>query len=331
MMRLPWLRENVIVVCDEKGRESIDHWFQRDNAFGFDVAEYIVIGGEKHEVQKKLESVLNEKQYHTAIVAIDNYSINRIFFYMEFLQHHISRIIVLPRMTKLPLVNAEIFSSVNHKGLAFAIKNNLLNPVDRVFKEIFDVIVTTVLIILTSPLLLVLFTLVFFATKGKPFFKHQRIGIGGKPFFVYKFKTMRDDAALVLKELLESDPEAKQEWEREFKLKNDPRITKIGKFLRKTSLDELPQLLNVIRGEMSLIGPRPIIEDEVKKYKEYYSYFTAVKPGITGLWQISGRNDVDYDERVQLDVWYVRNWSVEMDITILIKTVVVVLNGKGSY
>ncbi|HIP58949.1 MAG TPA: undecaprenyl-phosphate galactose phosphotransferase WbaP, partial [Campylobacterales bacterium] len=121
------------------------------------------------------------------------------------------------------------------------------------------------------------------------------------------------------------------EWEREFKLKDDPRITKIGQFLRRTSLDELPQLYNVFQGKMSLVGPRPIIEDEIAKYGEYFDYFTAVKPGITGLWQVSGRNDISYEERVRLDVWYVRNWSMELDIMILVKTAAIVLARKGSY
>ena len=331
MMKFSFLRESVIVICDEKGRQNIEHWFQKDNAFGFDVDHYTMIGGKQESVTTELKKILEHHPYQTAVIAIDNYSINRVFAYMEFLQHYVTRLIVLPRMTKLPLVNAEIFSSINHKGLAFALKNNLLNPVDRVMKNSFDVIVTTLLIILFLPLLLVLFIVVSVSTKGKPFFKHQRIGVDGKTFGVYKFKTMREDAAEVLEKLLKNDPKARAEWEKDFKLKNDPRITKIGKILRKTSLDELPQLINIIKGEMSLIGPRPIIEDEVKKYKEYYRYFIAVKPGITGLWQVSGRNDIDYDERVQLDVWYVRNWSIEMDITILVKTLVVVLSGKGSY
>ena len=127
------------------------------------------------------------------------------------------------------------------------------------------------------------------------------------------------------------DIDAKEEWEADFKLKNDPRVTKVGKFLRKTSLDELPQILNVLQGKMSLVGPRPIITDEIAKYGEYFEYFKAVKPGITGLWQVSGRNDIDYDERVQLDVWYTRNWSIGLDLIILIKTFVTVLSRKGSY
>lgn len=139
------------------------------------------------------------------------------------------------------------------------------------------------------------------------------------------------DADERLELLLESCDESKEEWEKDFKLKNDPRVTKIGQFLRKTSLDELPQLWNVLKGEMSLVGPRPITEAEIQKYGEYFEYFIAVTPGITGLWQVSGRNDVEYNERVQLDVWYVRNWSVELDLQILIKTILVVLRRKGSY
>ena len=142
---------------------------------------------------------------------------------------------------------------------------------------------------------------------------------------------MHLDAQQRLFTLLATSKESKKEWQKDFKLKNDPRITKIGHFLRKTSLDELPQLINVLRGEMSLVGPRPIVYEEVKKYGEYFEYFTTVKPGITGLWQVSGRNDIEYDERVQLDVWYVRNWCIELDIQILMKTFLVVLGRKGSY
>jgi len=250
---------------------------------------------------------------------------------MEYLQHHVNRVVVLPRMAKIPLINAEVFTSVNHRGLAFSTRNNLLNPVDKTFKLLFDMLMTGVLMLLFSPVLLLLYIIVFIATKGKPVFTHERIGKDGKSFGVYKFRTMRPDADVLLEKLLQSDPAIKEEWEKEFKLKNDPRITKIGNFLRKTSLDELPQLLNVIKGEMSLVGPRPIVGDEIKKYGEYFSYFKAVKPGITGLWQISGRNDVDYDERVQLDTWYVRNWSIEQDLIILMKTIVTVLLKKGSY
>jgi undecaprenyl-phosphate galactose phosphotransferase len=130
---------------------------------------------------------------------------------------------------------------------------------------------------------------------------------------------------------LEVDPRARAEWERDFKLKDDPRITPIGDFLRRTSLDELPQLWNVLKGEMSLVGPRPIIEEEVERYGDQVGYYLETRPGITGLWQISGRNNIGYDDRVALDSWYVRNWSIWYDLVILVKTIAVVLRGKGAY
>lgn len=329
-MKYKWLREEILVLCDESGYDNIKQWFTKNNAFGFDVKQYIFIKEGKKNVEQ-IRSELDNMPYMTAVVALDNCDIQHTFYYMEYLQHHVNRVLVLPRMSKIPLINAEVFTSVNHRGLAFSTRNNLLNPVDKTFKLIFDFLMTAVLILLFAPVLTLLYILVFISTSGKPIFKHSRIGKEGKIFSVYKFRTMYPNADLLLKNLLKSDALIRNEWEQEFKLKNDPRITKIGRFLRKTSLDELPQLINVIRGEMSLVGPRPIVQDEVEKYGEYFNYFKAVKPGITGLWQISGRNDVDYDERVQLDTWYVRNWSIEQDLIILMKTIVTVLLKKGSY
>ncbi len=331
MMMFSRLREDIIVVCDRSGYENITSWLAKDNAFGYDVIKYIFIDGKQQKPRNMLSKILKTYNFQTAIVAIDDYSIQRTFYYMEYLQHQVNRVVVLPRMTKIPLINAEVFTSINHRGLAFSTRNNLLNPVDKTFKMFFDLVATTMLIILFSPILLLIYIVVFVATKGKPIFRHKRIGKGGEVFWVYKFRTMHDNADVLLKELLESDNSIREEWEKEFKLKKDPRITKVGRFLRKTSLDELPQLINVIKGEMSLVGPRPIIQEEIKNYGDYFRYFKAVKPGITGLWQISGRNDVDYDERVQLDTWYVRNWSIEQDLIILMKTIVVVLLKKGSY
>jgi undecaprenyl-phosphate galactose phosphotransferase len=142
---------------------------------------------------------------------------------------------------------------------------------------------------------------------------------------------MVPDAELVLKDLLESNPEAATEWARDFKLRDDPRVTRIGKFLRRTSLDELPQLWNVLKGEMSLVGPRPIVLEELARYGEYADCYLQSKPGITGVWQVSGRNDTSYEERVSMDAWYARNWSVWYDFVILAKTVATLFRGKGAY
>ena len=156
------------------------------------------------------------------------------------------------------------------------------------------------------------------------FFAHTRVGRHGRLFRCFKFRTMVPNAAEVLAELLARDPAARAEWARDRKLRNDPRITPIGRLLRKTSLDELPQLFNVLRGEMSLVGPRPVMPDELERYGEAQDRLSQVRPGLTGLWQISGRNDVDYERRVHLDAWYVRNWTFWYDILILFRTLLVV-------
>jgi undecaprenyl-phosphate galactose phosphotransferase len=182
-----------------------------------------------------------------------------------------------------------------------------------------------------APLMAVIAYRIRRADGGKAFFAHSRVGRHGELFRCYKFRTMISTSSEVLARLLAEDPEARAEWERDHKLRNDPRITPVGRFLRRTSLDELPQLLNVLRGEMSLVGPRPVVMDELDRYGEARIYYLQVRPGLTGLWQISGRNDVDYGRRVSLDTWYVRNWTLWYDLVILFKTALVVPSRGGAY
>lgn len=181
-----------------------------------------------------------------------------------------------------------------------------------------------------SPLLFYIFRKVK-KDGGPAIYGHERVGKNGQPFKCLKFRSMVINSKEVLEQVLATDPEAKAEWDETFKLKNDPRITPIGKFLRRTSLDELPQLFNVLKGEMSLVGPRPIITEELERYRDEVDYYLLSKPGMTGLWQVSGRSDVDYDTRVYLDAWYVKNWSMWNDVAILFKTVGVVLKKDGAY
>jgi lipopolysaccharide/colanic/teichoic acid biosynthesis glycosyltransferase len=168
--------------------------------------------------------------------------------------------------------------------------------------------------------------------NGPIFFGHQRIGKDGKFFRVYKFRTMVPDAEARLKKMLNENPKIKAEFEKDFKLKDDPRIVpSIGNFLRKSSLDELPQFFNSLIGDMSVVGPRPIVEDEIAKYGKYAIKLYSVKPGVTGLWQVSGRNDISYDERVSLDMDYIDKQSLFMDIKIIFQTVMVMVFNKGAY
>ncbi len=195
------------------------------------------------------------------------------------------------------------------------------------FKRIFDVVSSTLLLIILSPLFLILIVLVKLDSKGPVFFGHKRIGYKGETISVYKFRSMVQNAEEVLRNFT---PEQKEEFEKNFKLDDDPRVTKIGAFLRKTSLDELPQLINIIKGDMSVIGPRPIVQKEVVKYGKYADKLFSVKPGLTGFWQANGRSDTTYDERVQMDMYYIDNRSTLLDIKILFKTVIAVIRKEGA-
>jgi exopolysaccharide production protein ExoY len=205
------------------------------------------------------------------------------------------------------------------------------HPTEDRWSRILDVIVAAAALIFLAPLMLIVAALIYAFDPGPIFFAHRRIGRGGQSFPCLKFRTMATDADVRLAKLLETDPVARAEWEMDHKLKNDPRIVGIGHFLRKTSLDELPQLFNVLRGEMSLVGPRPIVTAEIVRYGRYFQHYCEVRPGITGLWQISGRNDVSYRRRVAFDVAYCRSRSFAMNVKIITMTVPSVLMQKGSY
>jgi len=198
--------------------------------------------------------------------------------------------------------------------------------------RVLDVAIAVAALIFVLPLMGIIALAIFLQDGGPIVFSHRRLGRGGKPFFCYKFRSMAVDAEARLAELLERDPIAREEWARDHKLRNDPRVTPLGAFLRRSSLDELPQLVNVLQGTMSLVGPRPIVDAEISRYGSRFRHYCAVKPGITGLWQVSGRNDVSYRTRVALDCLYARkSQSPRLYLWIVIVTIPAVLSRKGSY
>lgn len=199
----------------------------------------------------------------------------------------------------------------------------------RIIKRIFDVLISGISLILLSPLFLIIALSIKLNSKGKVFYKHKRIGKNGEYIYLYKFRSMYSDSKERLEEMLK-DPKIKKEWEENFKLSNDPRITKIGAFLRKASLDELPQLLNILRGDMSTVGPRPIIDDEIKKYGINKDKLLSVTPGLTGWWACNGRSCTSYDDRMKLELYYVDNKSIKLDIKIIIKTFISVIKRNGA-
>lgn len=221
--------------------------------------------------------------------------------------------------------------SVINAGLDTSqIASEVREPKGGSVKRAFDVVAASVLLFCALPAMFFIAVIMFSTDRGPVFFAHERIGHKGRRFRCLKFRSMVVDSQEALTRHLEMFPHAKAEWEATQKLRNDPRVTKIGRFLRETSLDELPQLINVIRGDMSLVGPRPIVHAEMARYAGDIVAYAATRPGITGLWQVSGRSDIDYEQRVQLDAQYVREWSFLGDIMILLRTIKVVLSRTGS-
>jgi undecaprenyl-phosphate galactose phosphotransferase len=216
--------------------------------------------------------------------------------------------------------------------IGLEVKNNLARPANIFSKRLFDLTVGIIFIVLLCVPMAVISILIRIGSRGPAVFSQERIGKNGKPFRCYKFRTMYADAEQRFNKLLEQAPGVKSEWEQNWKLKDDPRITKIGDFLRKTSLDELPQLFNVLKGDMSLVGPRPVTREEINEfYKDKAELCFGVPLGITGLWQVSGRSSTSYDYRIALDLWYVRNWNLWLDIVILLKTIKIVIKREGAY
>jgi undecaprenyl-phosphate galactose phosphotransferase len=201
-------------------------------------------------------------------------------------------------------------------------------------KRGFDIFFSLVSLVICAPLFLVIALAIYFSSPGKVIYFHERIGRGGKVFRCYKFRSMYADADRKLNEILSQDAELRKEWNQTFKLKKDPRITPIGAYLRKTSLDELPQFWNVLRGDLSVVGPRPVVREELEKYFGIKSYkILSIRPGLTGLWQVSGRSDINcYQKRIQLDESYVDNHSLLLDLKIIfLKTIPAMIGKKGAY
>ncbi|MCW9448031.1 undecaprenyl-phosphate galactose phosphotransferase WbaP [Klebsiella michiganensis] len=335
-----WMRDTVII---GSGDNAIEAWraINSESNLGFRVVNFI----SSHESSKSFNDIegvpviscdpeISLKKFDKRtqfIVALESHQSNmRNAWLRLFMINGYRYVSVIPTLRGMPLDSTDMSFIFSHEVMIFRVHQNLAKLSSRVLKRTFDIFGALAIIIISSPLLIYIAMKVK-KDKGPAIYGHERIGKGGKPFNCLKFRSMVINSKEVLEKLLESDPVAKLEWDATFKLKNDPRVTKIGAFLRKTSLDELPQLFNVLKGEMSLVGPRPIITAELERYSDEVDYYLLSKPGMTGLWQVSGRSDVDYETRVYLDAWYVKNWSMWNDIAILFKTIGVVLKKDGAY
>lgn len=328
------------VILIGAGSNARDAWqaLCSEPQMGFVLANIVVPDGDQHPDWAKACQPLSLQEAQSQLVARNVQVIIALEEGQQELQDEVVRniarhardVMVVPSVGKLPTLGLRPMHFMAHEALILSSRNLLNMQTVRICKRAIDILCASLMLLMLSPLLLTLIVMV--ARSGRPiFFAHERVGQNGRVFPCYKFRTMVPNSAEVLSRLLESNPAARAEWEREFKLRNDPRITLTGSFLRRTSLDELPQLWNVLRGDMSLVGPRPVIAEELERYGDDVCYYTQVRPGMTGLWQVSGRNDLDYAARVSLDAWYVRNWSLATDVAILFKTLGVVVRGQGAY
>lgn len=335
------LKRRVLIVGAGETGKLIAKTLKRELNYGYEIIGFLDDNPKK--IGNKIEGIKVHKCVDNAVMYSKRCNISDIFIAMPSagkerlqelinkLQHKVERILFVPDMFGMAVLGTKLHHFFQEQAFALEIQNNLEKPLNLAIKRCFDLFVSS---LLSIPLLIIVAILSIFIkldSKGSAIFSQDRVGKDGKTFRCYKFRTMYYDAEQRLKDILSSDENIKKEWESNWKLKNDPRVTRIGRFLRRTSLDELPQLFNVLKGEMSLVGPRPYLLDELSKVGEKMNICFCVPPGITGLWQVSGRNTTSYDYRIDLDSWYVRNWDFWLDIVILFKTIKVVLNKEGAF
>lgn len=326
------LKTPVIFVGHGKATEDIIYFTNHNNCFGIKVADIIEEIEDINQLRKNIISKIEQLRVKTVIIAIPSLEKNKLLDLVEDIQPLVRNVMFVPNTIGIPVINLEVKKIYESNMLLLSIRNNLAKKTNRRIKRIFDIVFSLLTMVIIIPVSIIVMILIMIESPGAaPIFKHYRVGRGGTLFPCYKFRSMVPNAQEKLQEYLKSNPEARKEWNAYFKLKDDPRITKIGRFIRKTSIDELPQFINVLKGEMSWVGPRPIIKDEIHYYGKYINDYYAVLPGITGMWQANGRSDTGYDERVVLDTWYVRNWNIWIDIALIIKTIKAVLFGKGAY
>ena len=329
--RREWWGSPLVFLNYTKAGKNIWHYLRKHPEKGFRPVAFAELDDlvadpdnrQFEEIQKKFPGAV--AMIVTGMKKIDHATLSRVNTYF-------SRILIMPAAEdNEPILHFLVSPYVLDTTTGFFLQQRLHDKRRLAIKRAMDLGLCLAGSIVILPLVLVLALLIRLDSKGPVFYKQRRIGRGGQEIYVHKFRTMVPNADEILADYLAKNPEMAREWEEDHKLRHDPRVTKIGHFLRKTSLDELPQLYDVVRGTMSLVGPRPIVEDERAKYGSVFNDYIRVRPGITGLWQISGRNDTSYSRRVDYDFYYVSNWNVWLDIWILVRTVPVVLFGRGAY
>ncbi len=328
----------ILIVGAGKTGEVMARQIQNDTGMRYRIVGFL----EDHEPYDKsctilggfgdMERVIRDTGVQHVIIAAPGIPQTQLSSLIYQAQTLVRNVGVVPNLVAVPMSNVTAESFFDAKIMVLHIRNNLASPWNQLLKRIFDIVATICGGILISPILLAIAIWVYHDSPGPVIFKNKRIGLNGEEFNCYKFRSMYMNNKEILEKHLAEHPELQKEWNTYRKLREeDPRITPVGKILRKYSLDELPQLLNVLKGDMSLVGPRPYLPEEIPMMGERSSIILMAKPGITGYWQVSGRNDVTFSERVNMESWYVYNWTLWIDFVILWKTFKVVLMHDGAY
>jgi undecaprenyl-phosphate galactose phosphotransferase len=336
------LRSKVLVIGAGKRGMIVAKALKEEQNLGYKVVGFLdddpekagtLIGGVKvHKGIDKAGRYIGRSGINTVVVAIPGASKERLNEVINNLQHKTENILFVPDIMGIAVLGTRLQHFFREQAFALELQNNLARPLNIFIKRFFDFTVGTFLLLLSFVPMVIAGLLIRLDSPGPALFSQYRIGRKGRTFRCYKFRTMFQDAEDKLKEILTENEDIRREWDQTWKIKEDPRITRIGKFLRNTSLDEIPQIMNVLKGDMSLVGPRPVTKEEIDiYYKDTAELYYSVFPGITGLWQVSGRSDTSYDYRIALDSWYVRNWNLWLDIVILLKTMKVVLKREGAW
>ena len=341
LKKMNWLTKPVILIGAGKTAELVLSSFDRDLGYRYRVIGILDDSPISEDLPQKfllmgtLENaaeIIHDSSVKTVIITAPGMEKEKLQTLLEGIQPYVRDIIFVPDLIGVPLYNVEAQTLFNEQIMMLSLRNNLARRRNQIFKRFFDIVIGSLLCIPLVPIIFIIAFCIKLDSKGPAFFNAERIGKKGETFTCYKFRSMHLDSQKILEEYLAENPAAKEEWDTYAKLRDyDPRVTKVGKWIRKYSLDELPQILNVIKGDMSLVGPRPYLPREKEDIGEYLSTITLTVPGITGFWQTSGRNDVSFAGRVVMDTWYVRNWSIWLDLMYLFKTAKIVLTGKGAY
>ena len=336
-------RRNLLILGAGRAGVGTAKGLQGDEHLGYEVVGFlddykegfVGVGDKSIPVLGKIsrfKDIIREKNVATVVIAIPSMDKEHLSALANDVHRYVKRIFIVPDLRGIALLNSELYHLFVQQLFLIKVVNNLDSKINQMLKRSFDLLLS----LLMLPFLLPIMGLIAFFIKldspGSVLFVQERLGRNGNVFRCYKFRTMYENSDELLRDFLEDNPELKTEWDRYKKLKGyDPRVTKIGKFLRKTSLDELPQIFNVLKGDMSLVGPRPYLPREKEDMEGYIDTILMTRPGITGLWQISGRNELTFEDRLKLDTWYVLNWSLWLDVVILFKTIKVVFKREGAY